>query len=349
MLRSLVGSEMCIRDSLCKERYQSVPPELEPQLFQPTVAYPGWDSNWDYRSPNPDQVAKLVGESTPVKDYTAACRRLYSNHTNKSAEQIEKLLEGSDDHEKLFVQGVVRYSRMPTRHIILVRHGQYDETYNKPPHCHGETPRDEMYDVKRVLTHLGQEQALATGSRLAEICSAALKTPGREPHVRLLSSNSTRAIQTADLIGTCLPEHVIRLPNDPNLNEGYPAHRIPSRDVGQEEAECIHLEGARIEAAFRRHFCRADLPAKMPDADSKDEHPNDEYDIIVCHGNVIRYFMLRLMQLPPEAWLRSAPFNCSITHCVIRASGNVSLFSFADTGHLSMAQTTFSMHEGYEW
>ena len=37
------------------------------------------------------------------------------------------------------------------------------------------------------------------------------------------------------------------------------------------------------------------------------------YDVVVCHGNVIRYMALRALQLPPEAWLRLCTFNCSIT------------------------------------
>ena len=49
--------------------------------------------------------------------------------------------------------------------------------------------------------------------------------------------------------------------------------------------------------------------------------PRHEYDIIVCHMNVIRYFVLRALQLPPEAWLRLGGFNGSITHLTIRPSG----------------------------
>ena len=73
------------------------------------------------------------------------------------------------------------------------------------------------------------------------------------------------------------------------------------------------------------------------------------YDIIVCHGNVIRYFTLRALQLPPEAWLRLTTFNCSLTYLVIRPSGNVALRSMGDVGHLGPLETTFSMHMGIEW
>lgn len=54
-----------------------------------------------------------------------------------------------------------------------------------------------------------------------------------------------------------------------------------------------HEDGARIEAAFRRYIHRADPKQK-----------EDSYEIIVCHANVIRYFVCRFVaeavQLEPE-------------------------------------------------
>jgi len=44
----------------------------------------------------------------------------------------------------------------------------------------------------------------------------------------------------------------------------------------------FYQEGARIEAAFRKYFYRADP-----------EQKTDTTDIIVCHANVIRYFVCR--------------------------------------------------------
>lgn len=46
-----------------------------------------------------------------------------------------------------------------TRHVILVRHGQYDETHKD--------------DARRILTELGRRQAKKTGERLAELIKAA--------------------------------------------------------------------------------------------------------------------------------------------------------------------------------
>ncbi len=41
-------------------------------------------------------------------------------------------------------------------------------------------------------------------------------------------------------------------------------------------------DGSRIEAAFRKYFHRA-----HPD------QPEDSYELIICHANVIRYFICR--------------------------------------------------------
>jgi serine/threonine-protein phosphatase PGAM5 len=48
-------------------------------------------------------------------------------------------------------------------------------------------------------------------------------------------------------------------------------------------------DGSRIEAAFRKYFYRAEP-----------EQLEDSYEIIVCHANVIRYFLCRALQFPPE-------------------------------------------------
>ena len=46
----------------------------------------------------------------------------------------------------------------------------------------------------------------------------------------------------------------------------------------------FYEDGARIEAAFRKHIHRAS-PSQT----------EDSYEVIVCHANVIRYFVCRLV------------------------------------------------------
>jgi hypothetical protein len=44
----------------------------------------------------------------------------------------------------------------------------------------------------------------------------------------------------------------------------------------------FYQDGARIEAAFRKYFHRAEKSQET-----------DSYEILVCHANVIRYFVCR--------------------------------------------------------
>ena len=115
---------------------------------------------------------------------------------------------------------------------------------------------------------------------------------------------------------------------------------IPLRpDVPNAEKE-IDENHERIENAFQKYIHRSD---------SKDAENRDEFEVIVGHGNVIRYFFCRYvrvrrdytrfhlaprtalsllnsaLQLPPEAWLRMGTFNCSITYIMIRPNGYCSV------------------------
>jgi serine/threonine-protein phosphatase PGAM5 len=57
---------------------------------------------------------------------------------------------------------------------------------------------------------------------------------------------------------------------------------------------------------------------------------------------VNRYFVMRALQLPPEAWLRLAVSNASVTVLHIYPSGRVSLYSLGDVGHLPPSLITYN-------
>ena len=232
-------------------------------------------------------------------------------------------------------------------------------------------PSFEAVNERQVLTPLGRQQAALAGERLAAMLQPVLQAAGREGDVRLHVSTLTRAIETADIIAARLPASVQRVAPDSNLSEGCPpAHDLPT---GWAEADAVHYEGARLEAAFRKLFYRG-LPREQealaaalqsaplvtpavavapttapttacPAARVPSKH---EYEIVVCHMNVIRFFVLRALQLPPECWLRMGGFNGSITHLRIVTDGRVCLDAFGDAGHLSLAETTFGSSRGWE-
>ena len=123
-----------------------------------------------------------------------------------------------------------------------------------------------------------------------------------------------------------------------------PAPIIPSRPELDIE-EDLAKNGKRIEQAFQKYFHRStDETSKKTHCNNNEKH---EVEIIVCHGNVIRYFFCRALQLPPEAWLRLSTYNCSLTYLMIKPSGTVSCRMLGDIGHLGYAHSTFSHNHGF--
>jgi broad specificity phosphatase PhoE len=177
---------------------------------------------------------------------------------------------------------------------------------------------------------------------------------------RLFWKTRTRAKETADIIAQHLPGVTYAEP-DPLLNEGRPCHHIPGTPVHEKTIAMTDEHHRRIEQAYQKYFYRSEdfPPSRKPtttdDAatstgdDDDDDYHKHEFEIIVCHANVIRYFLCRALQLPPEAWLRYCPFNCSMTYITIRPSGNVSCRMLGDIGHLPYDVSTFSKHVGFKW
>lgn len=87
-----------------------------------------------------------------------------------------------------------------TRHLILIRHGQYN--------LDGET------DKQRILTELGREQAKATGLRLREL---------QIPINTFVISTMTRAQETGKIILSQLDDKSnIEIKHDSLIEEGAP-------------------------------------------------------------------------------------------------------------------------------
>lgn len=191
-----------------------------------------------------------------------------------------------------------------TRHLILIRHGQYN--------TNGDS------DENHSLTQLGRDQANLVGLRLKELSL---------PYTRIVHSTMTRATQTAEIISKHLPK--IPVNNCNFICEGLPIAPEPSIPLSKDMTKMLYSDGARIEAAFRKYFHRADAT-----------QTKDSYEILVCHANVIRYFICRALQFSPQAWLRFSLHNCSLTWIKIRPSGYVSVYTMGDIGHLPPSKMT---------
>ena len=164
--------------------------------------------------------------------------------------------------------------------------------------------------------------------------------------------------ETADIIQSYLPKSIHRSQPDPLLNETLPAPMIPIRPDIRNATEEIDQNHDRVEQAFHK-YCYRDM-SNPTDVDTEKEDDDDdegcdsedfdhEFEIIVGHGNVIRYMFCRSVQLPPEAWLRYSILNCSITYLVIRPNGIVSARMLGDIGHMPYDHYTFSGYHGLKW
>ncbi|KAH8401118.1 hypothetical protein KR009_003146 [Drosophila setifemur] len=190
------------------------------------------------------------------------------------------------------------------RHIILVRHGQYTQNSNGSH-----------------LTDLGRLQAERTGQRLREMGVT-------WDHV--VASTMTRAQETAMIILKELNFDPLKMKRCTLLPEGtpYPADPPQNRSVRSME-QAYQRDGPRIEAAFRRYFFRA-----------TPEQEHDSYLLIVGHANVIRYLILRALQLPPAAWTRLNLNHGSITWLTVWPSGYVTLGCLGDSGFMPVTELT---------
>ena len=194
-----------------------------------------------------------------------------------------------------------------TRYIVLIRHGHYHS--------------DGADDSQRTLTPLGHRQAELLAQRLAQYHW----TP-----TQISCSTLVRARQTTDHISSC--SKFINVDNyviDSKLREGQPFQPIPPARCGLYHKNQVHRDGSRIDAAFDSIFYRAGP-----------EQTHNTYDIVVCHSNVIRYFVCRALQIPKEAWIRIAIPHCSITMLAIGPTGYVSLKCLGDSGFLPVDMVT---------
>ncbi|XP_071034328.1 serine/threonine-protein phosphatase PGAM5, mitochondrial [Parasteatoda tepidariorum] len=182
------------------------------------------------------------------------------------------------------------------RHIFMIRHGQYNMKAKS--------------DAERKLTELGRKQAELVGQRLKDL---------KFNYTKMIRSTMTRAIETSDIIHKCFPK--LPIESCDLLREGAPIQPDPPSNNWKFDDEQYRKDGERIEKAFKTHFHRADV-----------NQESDSYEIMVCHANVIRYFICRLLQFPPEAWLRFQLHHCSITWVVIMPSGRVGVYGIGDSG-----------------
>ena len=178
---------------------------------------------------------------------------------------------------------------------------------------HGAYDRDSMADdrVGNGLNPLGVRQAKRVAERLAHL-------PVKK--AMLVSSDYARARETAAEIGRAL---AIPVAEDSLIHECTPSDRDARPDSPEEGACDSHLR-----AAWAKYV--------RPAADG------DEHDVLVCHGNVIRWFVSRSLGQGTKQWRAMEIANASLSVIAVRPDGTTRLVLFSDVGHLPVPDQTWT-------
>jgi serine/threonine-protein phosphatase PGAM5 len=152
------------------------------------------------------------------------------------------------------------------------------------------------------LTPLGREQARLTGKYLEAF-----------RFDLVWSSTLPRARETADIVAEQLGG--MRVRHTGLLREGL----------------YTKVEGYDVPASERRaDRARADLAYAKIVRTSRSERT----ELVVCHGNLIRYLMCRALHTPISKWLRMTTSHCGLTRVIVRDTGAVRVVSYNETSHL---------------
>ena len=182
-----------------------------------------------------------------------------------------------------------------TRTLYLVRHGAYDE----------DDTRDDA--VGRGLVPIGVAQARLLGARL------------RALPIRFdaeLASPLTRARETAAVLADDLG---LKVETVPDLAECTPPTRrldIMKDEKPEDLAACT----AQLERLAARLLRPADGP--------------DRHELVVAHGNVIRWLTTRALDVDRNAWLGMSIGHASLTVILIQPDGTPRVVAVGDVGHI---------------
>ncbi|TDH69425.1 hypothetical protein CCR75_008959 [Bremia lactucae] len=233
-------------------------------------------------------------------------------------------------------------------HVIFVRHGHY----NTSP-----TPST---DLRGPLTELGVQQARATGTFLYKYLSDRMVLK-RYPTFPIYHSGIRRAVETAQTIGDAFPTGKVRFGENKLYREAWPGNPLPNsnrQQLAREKLDNMVSDCARLKMAYRmmfRHLIPQDLEVDERELSEEDQklyastfgvhstqtRPKDRFRVVVCHANVIRWFVCKALGVDPDGtWGRMRYNHCGITAMDIDSVGNVQLTYMNQTGHLETAQLT---------
>lgn len=163
------------------------------------------------------------------------------------------------------------------------------------------------------LTKLGRQQAARIGRRLREVNFDAM-----------YNSTMPRAVETADIIAEFLPQ--VRRTATPTLREGLPSVAAHFEARFRPPRAKVTETRRRMDGAFER-FVRPS--------------PKDRNELVVAHGNIIRYFMRKTLGDAEGRWWQMDIIQCSLSIIRVTSERRV-IVSYNDVGHLPLKMRTHS-------
>ncbi len=168
------------------------------------------------------------------------------------------------------------------------------------------------------LTALGRKQAKLAGKRLREY-----------KFDKIHCSTMPRAIETAGIICEQLGTRKKPLQTD-NLRECLPGFPKALREkTGKKDMALIKKHKAQADRAFKKFFKNS---------------RKDSTELLVCHGNVIRYLICKMLKIDTDTWTRMDIQQCGITVVEFHSKGYHKpgvLISHNDVGHIPKKDRTF--------
>lgn len=180
------------------------------------------------------------------------------------------------------------------RTLYLVRHGAYVPDRNADP------------QFGPGLTPLGIAQARLIAARL---------NGSGVTFDSMTSSTLLRARETAAVMHETLAN--VPLAQSPLISECTPpVVEEATGEAARERAECAK----QLDQAFAEFFSAA-----------KGARRND---ILVAHGNVIRYLVVKALHVDPRSWLGMSVPHASLTIIQVQPDGAMKVLAVGDSGHI---------------
>ena len=161
------------------------------------------------------------------------------------------------------------------------------------------------------LTEIGVQQAEWTAKRLANL-----------PAQKIYSSDLPRALQTAEIIRGAMGN--VEYERDAGLRECL----LPIPSLSNVPLEAQMAGEQQATAAFAKYM----RPAEQ----------NGESEIVVSHGNLIRYLIARALG-QADRWIRFRTLYCGISEVHVESDGQIWVVSYNDVGHLPAHLVTYGL------